>query len=163
MEKIDTQEVLACAHTALRKAARQLDIIYDEGMAPTKLKMTQISLLSRIDLLGKTEAATLRMLAKDSGMSISALTHALRPLVRDGLVEVHTDHQDKRVKHAVLTKLGRKQLYKGFLLWQVVNRRVESVLGRKPARLMLSLADQVSSKEFLAAYNARLADKQDEA
>jgi DNA-binding MarR family transcriptional regulator len=160
MEKIDTQEVLACAHTALRKAARQLDLIYDEGLAPTKLKMTQISLLSRIDKLGQPEAATLRALAEDSGMRISALTHALHPLVRDGLVEVHTDHRDKRVKHAVLTKLGRKQLHKGFLLWQAVNRRVELVLGGQPARLMLSLADQVSSKDFLAAYNAKLADEQ---
>jgi DNA-binding MarR family transcriptional regulator len=149
---IDMHDELACAHTALRKAARQLDILYDEALAPTKLKMTQIDLLSRIDKVGHTDAPTLRALAADLAIRISALTHALRPLVREGLVEVRTDTHDRRIKHAALTKAGRKRLHEGFVLWQTVNRRVEAVLGAHSARLMLELVGQVSSKDFLQAY-----------
>lgn len=149
---INMYDELACAHTALRKAARQLDILYDEALAPTKLKMTQIDLLSRIDKVSQSNAPTLRALAADLAIRISALTHALRPLVREGFVEVRTDTHDKRIKHAALTKSGRKRLKEGFLLWRTVNRRIESVLGSESARLMLALADQVSSKDFLQAY-----------
>ena len=153
VEAIDGPGELPCTHTALRRAARQLGHIYDEALAPTELKATQIGMLAQIDRLGGQEGPTLQTLADEVAVRISALTHALRPLVRDGLVELNADDHDKRTKHAALTAAGKQRLKEGFLLWQSVNRRIESVLGSKSANLLRALADQVSSTDFLDAYN----------
>jgi DNA-binding MarR family transcriptional regulator len=150
---------LACTNTALRRAARQLGHLYDEAVAPTDLKATQLGLLSQIDSLGGDDGPTLQALAERLAIRISALTHALRPLVRDSLVELRPDAHDKRTKHAGLTTLGRNRLDDGIMLWAAANRRVEAVLGSTSARMLRTLADQVSSKEFLDAYKSARANE----
>jgi DNA-binding MarR family transcriptional regulator len=154
VEAIDMLGELACTNTALRRAARQLTHLYDEAVAPMDLKATQLGLLSQIDSLGGDDGPTLRALAERLAIRISALTHALRPLVRDGLVELRPDARDKRTKHAALTALGRNRLDDGTMLWAAANRRVEAVLGSASARMLRALADQVSSQKFLDAYKS---------
>jgi DNA-binding MarR family transcriptional regulator len=151
---VDALEDIACTHAALRRAARQLGNLYDEALSPTELKATQVALLQQIDKLGGQKGSTLQALAEEMAISISALTYALRPLVRDDLVQLRGDEHDKRTKHAVLTKTGRKRLSEGRLLWAAANGRVETVLGSKSAGMLRALADRVSSKEFLDAYKA---------
>jgi DNA-binding MarR family transcriptional regulator len=151
---IDVLGQLACTNSALRRAARQLGHLYDEAAAPLGLKATQVGLLSQIDRLGGKDGPTLQALAERLAIRISALTHALRPLVRDGLIELRPDAHDKRTKHAALTALGRKRLKDGIRLWEAANRRVETVLGSTSAGMLRALADQVSSKEFLDAYKS---------
>jgi DNA-binding MarR family transcriptional regulator len=151
---------LACTHAALRRAARQLGNLYDQAVSPTGLKATQLGLLAQVDRLGGEGGPTLQALAERLAIGISSLTYALRPLVRDGLVELHQDAHDKRTKHASLTPLGAKRLAQGTELWDRANRRTDVVLGRGAASTLRTLADRVSSREFLIAYNA---DKRDEA
>ena len=43
-------------------------------------------------------------------ISISAVTHAMRPLVRDGLVRLQPDARDRRTKHAGLTPARARAL-----------------------------------------------------
>lgn len=143
---------LACTNTALRRAARRLGHLYDEAVAPTELKATQLGLLSRIDRLAGEDGPTLQVLADHLAIRLSALTHALRPLVRDGLVELRQDAHDRRTKHAALTPMGRTRLSAGIALWATANRKVEVVLGSEAAGLLRNLADQVSSEAFLEAY-----------
>jgi DNA-binding MarR family transcriptional regulator len=154
VEAIDVLGELACTNTALRRAARQLTHLYDEAVAPMDLKATQLGLLSQIDRLGGDDGPTLQALAERLAIRISALTHALRPLVRDGLVELRPDARDKRTKHAALTALGKNRLDAGTMLWAAANRRVEAVLGSTSARMLRALADQVSSQKFLDAYKS---------
>ncbi|HEY0235561.1 MAG TPA: MarR family winged helix-turn-helix transcriptional regulator [Afipia sp.] len=151
---IDVPGELPCTHTALRRAARQLGNLYDQAVWPTELKATQIGLLSQIEKLGGRDGPTLQALAERLAIRISALTHALRPLVRDGLVELRTDHQDKRTKHATLTPAGQTRLAEGITLWASANNRVETVLGPVSAKLLRELADTISSKEFFDAYKS---------
>ncbi|MEA3088195.1 MAG: hypothetical protein QOC89_5892, partial [Paraburkholderia sp.] len=47
-EEPSTYEVLACTNTALRRAARRLGNLYDDALAPSGLKATQVGLLSEI-------------------------------------------------------------------------------------------------------------------
>lgn len=148
---------LTCTNTALRRAARRLGQLYDEALAPLDLKATQISLMAEIEHFsadGSKEGPTLQDLAGRLAIQISALTHALRPLVRDGLVELRPDAEDGRTKHSVLTRLGRKRLGEAVVLWAEANNRVEDVLGRDSAATLRALADEVASDEFLAAYSA---------
>lgn len=148
---------LACTHTALRQAARRLGQLYDEAVAPSGLKATQVGVLGQIAGVhdtGPREWPTLQALAERLAISISALTYALRPLVRDELVELRPDAHDGRTKRAVLTALGEARLREGIALWADANQRVELVLGSSAAALR-GLADDVISPEFLAAYEAR--------
>ena len=108
---------LACTHTALRRAARRLGHLYDEAVSPTGLKATQVGLLSQIEDLGGESGPTLQALAERLAIGISSLTYALRPLVRDGLIDLRQDAHDKRAKHASLTALGAKRLAEGVALW----------------------------------------------
>jgi DNA-binding MarR family transcriptional regulator len=146
---------LVCTETSLRRAARRLGRLYDEAVAPSGINATQVSLLAQIAGDRRPEGPTLQDLAERLGIQISALTHALRPLVRDRLVEVRQDARDKRTKHGVLTPLGKTRLEDALQLWAAANRRVEIILGPQSAENLRGLADQVASQEFLDAYAVR--------
>ena len=152
VELCDALGELDCTHTALRHAARRLGHLYDEAVAPIGLKATQLGLLVQTDRLGGEDGPTLQALAERLAIEISSLTYALRPLVRDGIIELRPDAHDKRTKHAWLTALGRRRLAEGITLWAAANRRTEVVLGHEAASRLRALADEVSSKEFLEAY-----------
>jgi DNA-binding MarR family transcriptional regulator len=148
-------EVLACTNTALRRAARRLGNLYDDALAPLGLKATQIGLLSEIERLAAAnegKAPSLQDLATKLSIQISAVTHALRPLVRDGLVELQPDKEDRRAKRGVLTPAGSTRLNEALVYWAMANQRVEQVLGRDSAATLRALADHVASDAFLAEY-----------
>jgi len=155
----DEHDILAgraCTVTPLRLAARRLEQLYDEALAPSGLKATQLSLIAGIHVLTgpDQQGPTLQDLAARLAIQLSALTHALKPLVRDGIVELRQDVQDRRIKHSVLTPLGKTRLSEGRVRWAATNDRVEAVLGPDSAASLRVLAHQVASDEFLAAYRA---------
>lgn len=157
---VDEQTLLegrVCTNTALRVAARRLGQLYDEALAPLGLKATQLALISEIDKLMATDqqGPTLQDLATRLAIQLSALTHALRPLVRDGIVELRQDATDKRTKHGVLTPLGKARLSEALVGWAAANDRVEAVLGPASAANLRALADQVASDAFFEAYKAK--------
>jgi DNA-binding MarR family transcriptional regulator len=155
-DELDVLGELACTNTALRRAARRLGQIYDVALAPLGLKATQVGLIAeiaRLSAAGHEKGPTLQDLAARLAIQISALTHALRPLVRDGFVELRPDADDKRTKHGVLTRLGKKRLAEALVLWSAANSRVEEVLGPDSAATLRALADEVASDEFLVAYD----------
>jgi DNA-binding MarR family transcriptional regulator len=154
-------EELVCTNTALRRAARRLGQLYDDALTPTGLKATQVGLLAQIAASPEEadqSGPTLHALADRLAVSISALTHALRPLLRDGLVSLTPDAHDGRTKRAVLTGPGQARLKEALVLWADANQRVEIVLGGSAVDLR-ALADEVSSGAFLDAYQDRRALK----
>lgn len=154
VDEVEPYNLMNCTHTALRQASRQLTQVYDEAIAPAGLTSAQAMLVTRLDELGGAPGGTgpsLQALAKRLSIQISALTHALRPLVRDGVVELHADPRDGRIKRAVLTEKGMKQTREMYVLWQAVNLRMDSVLGAGTGSELRALATRVASPEFLAA------------
>ena len=148
---------LVCTHTSLRRAARRLGQLYDEAIAPTGLTSSQALLLTQIDALSAFHGEagpTLGVLADRLAIRISALTHALRPLVRDGLVEVRQDAQDRRAKRCVMTILGKARHEQMLGLWIDANSRVEAALGAASTEKLRRLADRIASEDFLDAYAA---------
>lgn len=146
---------LPCTNISIRRAARRLAYLYDEAAECVDLKATQVTLAGTIDQMTDVQTAlgpTLLELAGALAIQISALTHALRPLVRDGLVALQPDAQDKRTKRAALTEQGKARLKQALQAWSAVNHRVEEVLGPESAGLLRALADQVASDGFLLAY-----------
>ncbi|WP_025097359.1 MarR family winged helix-turn-helix transcriptional regulator [Burkholderia sp. A1] len=151
----DLPEPPACINTALRRAARRLGNLYDDAFDALGLKATQVGLLAEIERLtaaGDGVPPALQDLAARLSIQVSALTHALRPPIRDGLVELWQDERDGRTKRAALTPAGQACLREAYAHWSEVNRRVEAVLGKEPAAALRALADHVASDDFLAAY-----------
>lgn len=148
---------LPCTNISIRRAARRLAYLYDEAAECVDLKATQVTLVAMIDQMTDVQTArgpTLLELAGGLAIQISALTHALRPLVRDGLVALQPDPLDKRTKRAALTEHGKARLKQALQAWSAVNHRVEEVLGPESACMLRALADQVASDDFLQAYRA---------
>lgn len=143
-----------CTNTSLRLAARRLGQLYDEALAPLNLKATQLGLIAEIEkvIAADQQGPTLQELASKLAIQLSAITHALRPLVRDGLVELRQDVRDRRTKRTILTPLGKTRLSEGVVHWAAVNDHVEAVLGPASAANLRALADQVASDAFLLAY-----------
>lgn len=122
------------------------------------LKATQVDLIAEIARLSSSDrepGPSLQDLATQLAIQISAVTHAIKPLVRDGLVQLRQDVNDRRTKHGVLTALEKKPLKEALVLWADANSRVETLLGSSSAATLRKFADKVASDEFLAAYKLR--------
>ena len=154
VDSVEAYDPLNCTHTALRQASRQLTQVYDDALAPAGLTSSQALLVARIDELGGApggKGPSLQALAKRLSIQISALTHALRPLVRDGVLDLHVDADDRRIKRAVLTAKGLGQTRQMYALWSALNQRMDTVLGAGTGAELRALATRVASAEFLAA------------
>ncbi|MCU4179300.1 MarR family winged helix-turn-helix transcriptional regulator [Bosea sp. BH3] len=146
---------LACTNTALRRATRRLGQLYDDAIGPLGLKATQFGLLVAIHgLTDEGKGPTLNDVAARQLVQISALTHALRPLVRDGLVALNPDPEDRRSKRATLTPAGRERMQQAVSRWAQANGRVETTLGPGVAGGLRALADLIASERFLDAYRS---------
>ncbi|MCK1315458.1 winged helix-turn-helix transcriptional regulator [Bradyrhizobium sp. 23] len=134
-----------CNSTALRKAMRRVSQLYDSALAPSGLRSTQRSIMYHIEI---GENPTMGALAEALVMDRSALAHNLKPLLREGLVAVTVDPNDRRSKRAELTKRGTARLEQSKALWDIAQRKFEKVFGvRKAAELRQTLAI-IASSEF---------------
>jgi len=138
-----------CNNSMLRRASRMLGQIYDDALAPSGLRATQFGMLAQIDIMGDP---TLRDLAAEIVMDLSALGHTLKPLIRDGYVALVPDKKDRRVKHVTLTKAGRKKLEQSSKLWSDAQRRFEKTFGEKRAADLRTVLEELSSEDFRKAF-----------
>ena len=149
MAKIEDGIWMHCSNTAIRRAARQLGQLYDDCMDGTGLKGTQFSLLSQIAASGEP---ALKQLAEAMVMDLSALGHTLKPLIRDGYVELVPDTEDRRVKRARLTALGQKTQTALLANWRDAQGRFDRVFGKTQSETMRQALALISSPEFAAAF-----------
>jgi len=140
----------ACTYAALRRATRRLGQIYDDAVAASGLKSTQVTLLYQVRRL---QQPTVRQLANELVMDLSALGHTLKPLERDGLVDLHTDSRDRRAKRVHLTEAGNAKLDLALSLWQSVHRRSEEVLGAEKAAELREMLDWMASQPFAQRFS----------
>lgn len=140
-----------CNNAMLRRATRMLGQIYDDALVSSGLRATQHGLLAQIDIMGEP---AMRDLANEIVMDLSALSHTLKPLIRDGFIAVVPDKTDRRVKRVTLTKAGRKKLEQTTKLWLAAQRRFEKTFGEKRAADLRTVLDEISSEDFRTAFIA---------
>lgn len=116
--------VEGCACFNLRAAARALTRAYDEALRPVGLKATQFTILAAISRVG--EAVPIGTLAKRLSMDRTTLSRNLRPLEKQGLVEVLPEGY-RRARGMALTGKGRKLLESAVPHWRQVQ---EAAVGR---------------------------------
>ncbi len=113
-----------CASFNLRKASRVVSQLYDDILQPTGLRSTQVALLV---VLAVERESSMARLARQLVISPSTLSRNLRPLERDGLVEICST--GKRGKSVSLTTAGSKALTDAFPYWREAQDKFITLIG----------------------------------
>jgi DNA-binding MarR family transcriptional regulator len=131
-----------CNCLAARQASRYLTAAYDQALSPVGLRATQFSILYK---LARGGSLTIGELATAMAMDRTTLSSNLKPLERDGLLQM-VPGQDRRVKKAVITPAGIARYQQAFPLWQAVQDQFEGQYGeRRAAALRSSLRNVLNS------------------
>jgi DNA-binding MarR family transcriptional regulator len=138
-----------CNNASLRKAARRLGKLYDAVLEPSGVKATQCILLTQIYDLG---SPTMANLANSLLMDLSATRHSLGPLIRDRLVRLRVDPEDRRVKRVTLTPTGVTKFKQATRLWRKAQDRFEGALGPARAAKLRSELRFLTSDAFKDAF-----------
>lgn len=138
-----------CSNSALKRASRQLGQLYDDILAPSGLKITQYTLLTQIKIGRETP---LKRLAEAMVMDLSALGHTLKPLIRDGLVELAPDAHDRRVKRVRLTQAGDREWTEASARWQDAQARFDKAFGTEASEALRRTMGIISSPDFARAF-----------
>ncbi|HVX78810.1 MAG TPA: MarR family winged helix-turn-helix transcriptional regulator [Bradyrhizobium sp.] len=141
-----------CNCTALRKASRRVSQLYDSALEPCGLRTTQRALLSHI---ARSGPPSLGELAEALVMDRGALTHNLKPLERDDLVEITIDPHDRRNRLVALTTKGRHKLEESAPLWKRAQDGFEAAFGAAKSAALREALAYVVSEDFVAAFNRR--------
>jgi DNA-binding MarR family transcriptional regulator len=119
-----------CLCFATQRAARALARRFDEALRPAGLTSGQFSLLMS---LNQPSPPSLGAVAGLLGMDRTTLTANLKPLVRQGRVQLAVDPDDRRGRLLVLTATGRRQLKRALPIWRRAHEQVESFLAARDA------------------------------
>jgi DNA-binding MarR family transcriptional regulator len=138
-----------CHCTALRKAARRVSQLYDSALEPYGLRITQRALLNQI---ARSGTPMIGELAEALVMDRGALAHNLKPLERDGLVEIRVDPKDRRNRLVALTAVGRKKLEETASAWKRAQDRFEKAFGVAKSPSLRKALELIVSDEFDAAF-----------
>ncbi len=124
-EKMHNANVRNCACFNLRKTSRAITQHYDRVLQPSGLRGTQFTILATT---AKSEAITITQMAKQLVMDRTTLTRNLRPLEKQGFIEI-IPGDDLRTRYVTLSKKGRNVLTKALPLWEKAQRHFEKGLG----------------------------------
>ena len=138
-----------CNNSELRKATRHLGQLFDEMMRPSGLRAAQHGLLVHVKAMDRP---TMKALARELVMDLSALGHTLKPLERDGFIRLEKDERDARAKRVSLTAAGEAKLDETIALWRKAQARVEATLGPEKAATLRGMLAEVASEGFGTAF-----------
>jgi DNA-binding MarR family transcriptional regulator len=106
--------VETCAGYNLRRTSRVVTSLFDSALEPTGLRSTQVAILQMIVV---KDSPSIAKLAREMAMDPSTLTRNLRPLIREGYVEL-IQAERGRAKLARLTPAGRSKLDEVMARWK---------------------------------------------
>jgi DNA-binding MarR family transcriptional regulator len=138
-------QAAVCHCLALRQAARHVTRLYDQSLAPTGLRSTQFSILSKLKRLGPL---SVNALAAEMAMDRTTLGRTMLPLERDGLITIGSGAQDRRSKELKLTKAGGRRLDAALALWAEAQKRFEAEFGSKRAASLRGELRAVVANKF---------------
>ncbi len=128
------ERVASCAGRNLRVAARAVTRYYDDVMRPSGLRVGQFSLLA---IIKRSQPVTVTRLAELSAMDRTTLTRNLKPLEKDGLIDIRIG-ADKRVREIIITKKGKLALRHALPLWAQAQNHLTEGLGEVQLRQLLA-------------------------
>jgi DNA-binding MarR family transcriptional regulator len=122
-----------CNCLAVRQAARHITQLYDQFLAPTKLRTTQLSILVR---LRRSGPMTINALAEELLLDRTTLGRNIQPLRREGLIAIARGRVDRRSKEVSLTAEGVTRMRAAIKRWSAAQAQFEAAFGsRRTAEL----------------------------
>src|SRR5438552_3168920 len=119
-----------CNCLALRQAARHVTQFYDQRLAPSGLRTTQLSILAKLKRLGPL---TINALARELVMDRTTLGRTMLPLERDRLIVIKDAITDRRSKELHLTRAGTARLVAALKLWSDAQKHFTAAFGAERA------------------------------
>ena len=126
--KVLAPSPLPCACANMRRAARAMTQLYDAALRPSRLRITQFTLLQVLERTGEpmTQGALGDLLALDT----TTLSRTLRPLERAKWIR-RVEGGDARERRIELATQGRRVLERATPAWERVQRRLRTRLGQR--------------------------------
>jgi DNA-binding MarR family transcriptional regulator len=137
-----------CNATAIRRASRRITQLYDGMLEPTGLRSTQLAILSEVAQAG-SEPIAMGELAESLTLDRSALGHNLRPLLREGYLELRKCADDRRQSHVGLTASGRAKYREARSLWRKAQRAFDARVGATSAKRLRKMMVDVANLDVL--------------
>ena len=130
-----------CACNQLRRSARGMTQVFDAGMGPDGLKVTQMPVLVGLGVGGSMPVSAL---ADALGLDRTTLTRNLKVLEDRGLVLTAPHEQDARVRMVSMTPEGADELSAALARWDRVQSLVEERFGPERLRALYDELDALS-------------------
>lgn len=128
-----------CACDQLRRVTRGITALYDNGMVPSGLKVTQLPIFVG---LGSEGDMPLSVLADRLALDRTTLTRNLKVLEDRGLIRTYEHEDDARVRMVSMTLEGSVMLKGALERWEQVQEYVELKFGRER---LIALAGELSA------------------
>jgi len=128
-----------CMNLSYRKASRVISQIYDRELADCGIKCTQFSILRATFFRKHTSNAELQEILV---LNQTTLTRGLKPLIRDGLIQVEPG-EDRRQKILSLTSKGEDLFCQAEKKWQRAQKYIRSKLGQEKTDQMIKLNSSI--------------------
>jgi DNA-binding MarR family transcriptional regulator len=139
-KELDMSAVENCVCFNLRWVTRAVTQFYDAEMRRHGIRPTQGTILAS---LKAQDSWNMAELSDWLGMERTTLVRNLRPLERDGLVEIAGAGRGGHVSVSISTK-GRKELEKATPAWRAAQQAVIKTLGRERWSAILSDLDRAA-------------------
>ena len=128
-----------CACDQLRRVTRGVTQLYDNGMVPSGLKVTQLPIFVG---LGSEGDMPLSVLADKLALDRTTLTRNLKVLEDRGLIRTYEHAGDARVRMVSITLEGSAMLTGALERWAEVQDFVEDRFGRDR---LVALEDELAA------------------
>jgi DNA-binding MarR family transcriptional regulator len=115
-----------CACNQLRRATRAVTQLYEIGMAPSGVKVTQLPILVA---LGSEGDLPITRLAGALSLDRTSLTRNLGVLEARGLIRIVEHEDDARVRMVSLTRDGARVLSGALASWEEMQNVVQERFG----------------------------------
>jgi DNA-binding MarR family transcriptional regulator len=137
-----------CTCLAVRQAARHVTQFYDQHLAPSGLRTTQFSILSKLKNLGPM---TINALAADMVTDRTTLGRNVLPLQRDGLIAIEASCRDRRSKELRLTDAGAERLQQARAGWRQAQAAFANAFGEQRTANLRTMLRSVTATDLPAA------------
>ena len=145
MPKAKRNDIHRCACTILRQAARVATHHFDQALAASGLRISQLSVLTTLRYVGPK---TINELAEIMVLDRTTLGRNMRPLQRDGFIAIEAGKDDRRTKKLVLTKKGETIALQAMDSWGDAQTSFEKAIGVENAIALSKLLRQVVKADY---------------
>jgi len=129
-----------CVCLNVRKASRAVTRLYDEALQKTGIRSTQLIILMVLEHL---EKVTVSKLAEELVMDASTVARNLRPLHKQGLIQI-IPGTDRRQRIVSLTAKGQERVEECLEHWNRAQNKIFSAFSEKEFENNLTAINNIS-------------------